>query len=949
MQNIMYPIASITRRIALSISTCSIIVMPSSTEAATDLLATTVDNQSRSESGKSALIPVFLRTESHESPLGIDVRTPMLSWMIEEGNPSEKRGIRQNAYQILVAGSEELLAADNGNLWDSGWVTSDQSIHIVYGGKPLQARKQAHWKVRIKDQDDNPSNWSRPAVWTMGVLGDWKSPWIASRDVPMKPPLGQTYIPEPNPPGNFRGTADVRREAVFMCRDVKLEHKPLRALARVSALGFVDFSINGKKAGDDVMAPAVSDYTKRVFYHVYDVTHHFRKGENTLGAVLANGFFSSPGRGWARWVGVGNEPAFSVEIELTRPDGSIVTLGSDKSWKWSTAEITFNDFFAGEHQDLRLAQPGWDAPGFDQSKWQPVVQVAAPPGKMQANPGTPVRVAKVVKPVRVEGNRYFFDHMQTGWPVVKVKGSPGQEIKVTDSANGTKSGANGSSAKFEFILKGNGEETLEPRFMVHSIGPVISVDGVEPPPGDAVTIKSAHADLRPTGGFSCSNPFLNHVYDATLRTHLNYTLDIPMDPTREKAGWLQDVQTMVDSTVYLTDMNAVYRRWWTDMLESQLPDGSVGSVAPMIWGGQENCWNDPWWGGMIIYLPYKHYLYYGNKEMLETAYEPMANYLKWLAGKVDPKDGLLHWAGASDWIEVGIDGWGPPKRTPTHLVSTCALYHYTDVMSRISQTLGKTEAAAAYASDALKITDNFNTRLLDPATGLYAGAKDSQTSLILPLALGMVPEDKRNLVIQRLADNIRQRGNHLSTGFVGTPYLMDSMARIGLGDLLYKIINQQDYPSWNTLIADGVMKETWRGGLVQMPSLGGSIGQWFYKVAAGIRPDPAAPGFKQIIIEPSIAGDLTWVKCDFDSNYGRITSNWERKGDNLTMNITIPPNTTATVYVPTRNANGVTESGKPASQSDGVKFLRIANGAAVYAIGSGRYQFRSGNMGRVAK
>lgn len=944
---IMYSIASAARRIVLKIGLGGIFFLPDSGNAGVDSSATTVASSSLPASGKSALMPVFLRTESHEKPLGIDVRTPMLSWMIEEGNPNAKRGIRQNAYQILVAGSEELLAADNGDLWDSGWVTSDQSIHIVYGGKPLQARKQAHWKVRIKDQDDNPSNWSRPAVWTMGILGDWKSPWIASRDVPMKPPVGQTYIPEPNPPGNFEGNADVRREAVFMRRDARLVDKPLRALARVSALGFVDFSINGKKAGDDVMAPAVSDYTKRVFYHVYDVTHHFQKGENTLGAVLANGFFSTPGRGWARWVGVGNEPAFSVEIELTMPDGSIVTLGSDNSWKWSTAEITFNDFFVGETQDLRLAQQEWDAPGFDDAKWLPVAQVAAPPGRMVANPGTTVRITKEIKPVRVEGNRYFFDHMQTGWPVVKATGASGQKVKVSDSVKGAKSGANGSAARFEFILKGNGVETLEPRFMVHSIGPVISVDGVEPLPNDAVTIKSAHAGLRPTGSFSCSNPFLNRVYDATLRTHLNYTLDIPMDPTREKAGWLQDVQTMVDSTVYLTDMDATYRRWWADMLESQLPDGSVGSVAPMIWGGQENCWNDPWWGGMIIYLPYKHYLYYGNKEMLETAYEPMAKYLKWLTDKVDPKDGLLRWAGASDWIEVGIDGWGPPKRTPTHLVSTCALYHYTDILSRISRTLGRTEAAAAYAADALKIRDNFNTRLLDPATGLYAGAKDSQTSLILPLALGMVPEDKKPLVIQRLADNIHQRGNHLSTGFVGTPYLMDSMARIGLGDLLYKIINQQDYPGWNTLIADGVMKETWRGGLVQMPSLGGSIGQWFYKVAAGIRPDPVAPGFKQIIIEPSIAGDLTWVKCDFESNYGRITSNWECEGDKMTMEVTIPPNTTATVYVPTKNSEGVTESGMPVSESKGVKFLHMENSAAVYAIGSGHYQFRSGIQRRI--
>ena len=1038
-----------------------------------------------------------LRCEYHENPLGVDVAKPQLAWKLQE-NDQNARGLRQAAYQVLVASTLALLAKDRGDLWDSGLVASDQSVHIAYAGKPLAPRQEAFWKVRVKAQDGKLSGWSQPATWVMGVKGDWKSPWIAARAVPMNLPRGQRFIPAPELKGTFvdkkqsqgyqaliaktadtvkwvqvdlgrsmplqririetlnhdeakgfgfplryrieasddagfsqsrllddRTGADVpnpgatwltvegqgvsgryvrmtatklaphpknagefcfglrtmevisedknvasmapvhaldslegngwgkhllseplveaRQEAVLLRRDVELDTTPVRALARVSALGFVDFSVNGKKAGLDVTAPAVSDYTRRVFYHVHDVTAHFQAGANTLGAVLGNGFFGAPSRGWTNWVGVGNEPVFSAEVELTMADGTTRFITADSAWKWSTAEITFNDFFKGERQDLRLAQPGWDAPGFDASTWQTVAQVDAPPGEMQPNPGTPVRVEKVVKPIRVEGNRYIFESMQTGWPVVGARGPAGREVKVGDysAPRTSKKKAEGNPADFRYILKGVGEEILEPRFMVHSIGPVIVVDGIEPPPLEAVTIKSAHADLPHTGRFSCSNPFLNHVHDATLRTHLNYTLDVPMDPTREKAGWTQDVQTMIDSTVYFTDMAALYRRWWTDMHESQLPDGSVGSVAPMIWGGQDNIWNDPWWGGMIVYLPYKHYLYYGNTEILETAYKPMADYLEWLSAKVDPKDGLLHWAGASDWIEVGINGWGPPKRTPTYLVSTCALYRYTAMMSEISRTLGKVAEADAYAARAVQIKDNFNARLLNPATGLYAGAKDSQTSLILPLAFGMVPEEKKPLVIARLVENIHKRGDHLSTGFVGTPYLIATMTDLGLGELLYKIITQQDHPGWNTLIADGVMKETWRGGLVQMPSLGGSIGQWFYKIAGGIRPDPAAPGFKKIIIRPAVVGDLTWVKCEYDSTHGRIVSNWMREGDKVSMELTIPPNTTATVFVPARDASGVTESGKPAGKSEGIQFLRMETGAAVFEVVSGTYRFES--------
>ncbi len=907
----------------------------------------------------SGVIPAFLRCEYHENPLGVDVEKPQLGWVIrDEPKPvvlkergdaeidlKQSRGIMQTSYQVLVASSEKLLSSNKGDLWDSGRVKSDQSMHITYAGKPLKARQKCYWKVRITDQNGKLSDWSKPAFWVAGVMGNWKSPWIASRDVPMKRPIGQNYVAAPNQPGNFQGSAEVRKEAVFMRRDVKLDAKPVKALARVSALGFVDFHINGKKVGDHVVSPAVADYTRRVFYDTHDVTDLLVKGDNTLGAVLGNGFFSTPGRGWAKWFGVGNEPVFSVEVELFMPDGSRKTLVSDKDWKWSTAEILFNDYFVGETQDLGLAQPGWDRPGFDQGKWQPVVEVKAPPGVMQANPGTPVRVAKEVRPVRVEGNKYIFDHMQTGWPVVKASGPAGREVKVGDHGRPRGQGAawnpGGNSADFKFKLRGEGTELLQPRFMVHSIGPVISVDGIDPPPADAVSIMSAHADLRVTGGFSCSNDFLNHVHEATMRTHLNYTLEIPMDPTREKAGWMQDVQTMIDSTIYLTDIAALYRRWWTDMSQSQLADGSVGSVVPMVWGGQENCWNDPWWSGMIVYLPYKHYLYYGNKEVLETAYGPMQSYLKWLAGRADPKDGLLRWSGASDWIEVGIKGWGPPKRTPTYLVSTCAWYHYTDMLSQIARILGKSAEADDYAADAIKIRDNFNKRLLNPETGLYADAKDSQTAQILPLALGMVPEDKKPLVIQRLADNIKSRGNHLSTGFVGTPHLMEAMTDLGLGDLLYEMITQQDHPGWNTLISDGVMKETWEGGLVQMPSLGGSIGQWFYKVAGGIRPDISATGFKRILIKPAIVGDLKWVKCSYDSNYGPIVSHWKCEDSKLTMDVVIPPNTSARIFVPARDKSAVTESGKPAGSSPGVKFLRMESGAAVYAVSSGAYQFQS--------
>ena len=900
--------------------------------------------------GEGHLAVTDLRCEYLVDPLGIDVEKPRLNWVMEEkaegGNLKPERAIRQTAYQVLVASALELLAKDQGDLWDSGRVASDQSVFVEYAGKALAPRTNCYWKVRVWDQAGAATEWSQPASWTMGVMGDWKASWIASRDVPMRRPAGQKFTPAKAPPGNFNGNASARREAVMMRKDVKLAAKPERAVARVTALGFVELMINGRKAGDRVMAPALADNTKRVYYDVSDVTGLLQAGDNTLGAILANGFFACPGRGWGSWSGVGNEPVLSVEVECVMPDGTHNLLTSDQSWKWSTGEIVFNDFFVGEHHDLRLAQPGWNKPGFKDDQWQPVVAVAAPPGKLEANPGTPVRVTEVVKPVRKEGNKYILDAMFTGWPRIEVTGKDGQQVSFGDNGKprggGRKWNPKGDSADFKFTLKGGGPEVLEPRFMVHTIGPVIDITGIDPPPPiEAVTIKRAGAALRPTGKFACSNDFLNHVYDAVVRTHRNYTLDIPMDPTREKAGWSQDVQTMMDSTVYMTDMGPLYRRWWIDMVDSQTPNGAAGSVIPMIWGGQEHCWDDPWWSGMIIYLPFKHYQYYGDKQMLMQAYPSMKAYLEWLGAKADKKDGLMRWSGASDWIEVGIDGWGPPKRTPTFVVSTCAWYLYATMVAQTARIAGKPDEAVKYQQLAGKIKDNFNARCLDADTGLYGGANDSQTALILPLALSMVPDDKRELVIKRLVENIGKWKGHLNTGFVGTPYLMEGLAEIGLAETSYQMVTQQDYPGWQTLITDGVMKETWRGGLAQMPSLGGSVGQWFYKVAAGIRPDPTGPGFKKIIIKPSIIGDLTWVKCGYDSIHGHIGSNWQRERNKLTMEVAIPPNTTATIYVSAKDATAVTESGQPAAKAQGVKWLRMENHAAVYEIGSGTYRFQS--------
>jgi alpha-L-rhamnosidase len=394
--------------------------------------------------------------------------------------------------------------------------------------------------------------------------------------------------------------------------------------------------------------------------------------------------------------------------------------------------------------------------------------------------------------------------------------------------------------------------------------------------------------------------------------------------------------TMLNSTVYDFDAAAFYWNWWQDMRVNQRADGYLGSVIPLINRVLDDC-NCVWWNGMIVYTPWKLYEYYGDRRFLEQSYPAMVSYMNWLATKAD-KDQIVAW-GLGDWIEVGSSS--SPKRTSVAITSTCGYYYYATLLSQTATLLGKHEDAARYAKLATAITDGFNRRFLNTQTGQVGSNPDTQTAQILPLYFGMVPAEQRQRVLDRLVSNIHERKEHISTGFIGTLHLLLGLPELGQAELMHTMVMQQDYPGWNTMVKDGVQMETWAGGQVQMPSLGGPIGAYLYQVLGGIRPDPQGPGFKKILIKPAVVGDLSWVKSDHESPYGRIVSNWTRDGDKLTMDVTIPANTTATVYVPSKDASGVTESGNPASRVKGVKFIRMDSGSAVYEVGSGCYRFCS--------
>ena len=714
--------------------------------------------------------------------------------------------------------------------------------------------------------------------------------------------------------------------AILLRKELAIEKPVRRATAYVSGLGWSELSVDGKKVGDAVLSPQFTDYDESVPYEVRDLTAALVPGAHAIGVTLGNGFAATPELGYLRWYGNAGPPRLLFQLELEFADGERSSVCSDESWKWATGEITFNDLWVGERVDHRLARPGWDRPGYDDRAWRAAAPAPVPKGRLFARTMAPVRVLETAVPARVEADRFLFNEVGSGWLRLKTAGEAGDVVKVHYINEAAGHSHFGRALATEFTLKGGGPEVFEPKFLFHTIDPVVRVEGLRGAPSTDTLIRcSVGIDLPRAGRFACSDPFLSRMYEALLRTQRNYNFDYPMDPTREKAGWTQDVMTMIDTSPYDFDVAAFYWNWWQDMRDNQRPDGYLGSVVPLYDRVLNDC-NCVWWSGMVIYTPWKLYQYYGDPRFLAESYPAMVSYMNWLATKADA-DRVISW-GLGDWLEVGTGS--APKRTAVAITSTCGYYLYATILHQSAVVLRKAEDAARYAALADAIKDGFNRRFLNAETGQVGANADSQTAQILPLCLDLIPAAQRPRVIERLVANIHERKDHLSTGFIGTLHLLLGLPELGEGELAHRIVMQQDFPGWNTLVRDGVQMETWAGGQVQMPSLGGPIGAYFYQVLAGVRPDPAGPGFKKFIIKPSIVGDLTWVEAAYDSPRGRIESAWKREGERVELNVTIPPNTTATVWVP---------GADPAKVPAPARVLRTEGGCVVVEAAAGQYRF----------
>lgn len=898
-----------------------------------------VPPQSRLQAGAPPA-PSRLRVEYRTEPLGLDVPQPRLSWI----GTATHRGARQTAYQILVASSAEQLAKGQGDLWDSGRVRSAESLNIVYRGKPLRSGQEAFWTVRTWDENRRPSAWSAPARWTMGLLApeDWKARWIGASERPATN-ANPTYL---------------------LRRDVEVTRPLRRATVYVCGLGYYELYLNGNQVGDHRLDPGFTDYDQRVLYVTYDVTAQLQPGANALGVMLGGGWYNQAvpdlfGFQKAPWR---DQPKLRLQLELEFADGTQETVISDAAWKWTPGWATFADIRGGETHDARLARPGWNtlAHSLD-GDWQFVRELAAPRGQLRAQRHTPMRVTERVKPVAVtqpQPGLWLFDFGKnlTGAVKFTTTGREGQkltlhfnEVLKPDGTLNLRHSAGHTWGRFqrgEFILSGRPGDVFDPRFTYHGFR-YVQVEGLETPPApDSMEAFAVHNDLASAGQFESSHRRLNQLHAAVRRTILNSVHGMPAEePTREKMGWTFDAQVLFDAYAYNFDAPTIYRKFQEDMRDAQDPGGHMPSIVPTCgWGrvkpdGKPGEYADPWWGSTLTHVAHYLYRHYGDRRILEESYESSRAYVDYLTSVA--KNHQLDWR-LGDWLDRTWNGTYPGL-TPVVQSSTAAYWVQARLVSEHAAVLGRKADARRYARLADTIRDTFNREFLDRSTGFYR--TNSQTAQGTPLYWGMAPRELEARVMTNLLADLARHSNHLTAGFVGALPVIYSLSDRGHADVAFDAVTKEQGVGWLYMIED---ENSTLGENINPAGYGTRhhpytawIGGWFYRTLAGIQLDPRENGFRHFVLKPECVRGLDWVRAHYDSVYGRIESAWERRGDGLELRVTVPANTMATIFIPAKDPQRVTESGKPAVRANGVKFVKFAAGRAVYQVEAGQYVFIS--------
>jgi alpha-L-rhamnosidase len=883
-----------------------------------------------------------LTCEYLTDPLGIDDTAPRLSWKLN----STERGQIQTAYRVIVSSSVEKLAANEGDIWDSGKVVSDRSVHVDYGGRPLKSRDRCFWKVRVWDREGMQSEWSDAARWEMGLLdeSEWDARWIRTT-------AEKNSAPPAEPAPMFRKPFEVSG--------------PVKsARAYVTGLGYFVMYLNGEKVSDHMLDPVKTRYDRRVSYVTFDITDRLNRGGNAVGMVLGTGWFNMHtkavwGFGAAPWR---ERPAMLCRIEIDYEDGSRGVIASDSTWKTSTGPTVFDGIRNGETYDARLEKPGWRTFDYDDSEWTAAVEIASPAETLSAQMMQPMRVTKEIAPVsvtEVKPGVHVFDLGQNIAGIVELHVTAPRGTKITmkqgerlypDGTVEQKQIArfirSGELQTDTYICKGGGPEKWSPRFVYHGFQ-YIEVAGLPENPGtpplDTLTGKVIHTDFASTGNFECSNELFNKIQSCTRWSFTGNYHSIPTDcPHREKIGWTGDAHIVAETGLFNYDMGASYTKWIRDFADEQRADGDLPGVVPTSGWGYTLGRNEyrkfgygPHWEGAFLFIPWDMCRYLGDTRILSENYDRFKKYVDFLTANAE--DGM---------INFGIDDHAPAiTHTDPRDFATGLYYKAALIVAETAAILGNSGDTSHYSALANTIRSSYNRNLFDPATGLYGSG--SQTALACPLYFNIVEPEHKARVLENLIAAIENQDGHLDTGVVGVKFLMNALVDCGRADVAYGIATQTTFPSWGYWIERGAntLWQKWDDSMSRNHIMFGDISAWMFKNVGGINPDDDAPGFKRTIIRPImfegiLNARIDWAKTVHETPYGPVACSWTRENGPLSMEVTVPVNATAQVHIPGARIENVRDGGVPAADAEGVISAEQSGDDAVFEIGSGTYTFR---------
>ncbi len=873
--------------------------------------------------GQTNLSIINLRCNNATDPLGIDATSPQFSWEFQ----SVARNFRQVAYQVVVADSPDQLDKLEGNVWNSGKVTSGQSSGILYKGAALESRKKYYWKVKVWTADNKELVASQPAQFEMGLLqqSDWSGDWVGF-------------------PSGWIGRIHYFRRVFSFNKEV------VKARAYTAGIGYYELEINGKKVSDYVLDPATSDFSKRVYYTTHDIKTYLNK-ENVMVIAVAPG-----------WYGM---PKLKMQMEFVFSDGTYEVISSSSIRNVTLGPVVSSGILDGEAYDARLEKPEWNLPsdtiikGLPNQTWGVAPVVEPPGGKMVAQQIEPIKIVDSFKPISIkepEPGVYVLDAGKNtaGWLHIKVRGERGQKVTMRFSETlyekGTVNQENlrTAFATDTYIMKGSGIEEWEPRFTYHGFR-FVQIEGLKSKPRlEDFTVKQVRSDVEEAGSFTSSNDLLNRINDMVKRTEASNLHSIPTDcPQRdERMGWLNDLTVRLEQAMYNFNLHRFYDKYIRDVVDTQNENGEITDTAPYKVGGKPA---DPVSASFLL-LALKTYEYYGNSQIIRDNYEPMKAWVDYLVTR--SKDGIVEYSYYGDWsppAEFGQQGYGYgaiSKNTPGNFMSTGYLYYCARLMSKMADVLGNNNDKTKYDALAEKTLKAFNDKFYDEKTGGYATNNQSCNSFAL--FLGAPGKDRIDRVVANLVQNVKDYNYHLTTGNLCTKYLLEALTENGNVEAAYKIATQVTYPSWGFMLANGAttLWERWEyetGGSMNSHNhpMMGSVGSWLYKYVLGIIPDVDSPGFERFTIRPYIINDLQFAKGEYKSVKGLVKSAWQKSKGNITLNVSVPPNSTATVYIPTKQLNSIKEGNVKIAGRSQYKFLRMEGQAAVVELGSGDYSFTS--------